>query len=179
LSVRYSAPRCSSTSSKSGAKRRLKGLNFAPALALLPILGLAACASDNLPTLVAAPPGTETAEPAATDSTPTPPAISQRRLSGINAPPADSLIGKAGSDLVLLLGRPGLVHKERDAEIWQYSAASCVMLFYLYDGSDGARRITYFEAVPQGLTSLASTSGDAPQTCLAYQMLAASGKPLS
>jgi hypothetical protein len=79
----------------------------------------------------------------------------------------------------LLLGRPGLVHKERDAEIWQYSGASCVMLFYLYDSAEGGRRITYFEAVPQGLTNLASTVGDAPQTCLAYQMLAASGKPLS
>ena len=179
MSVRYSAPHCLSTSLKFGAKISFKSPNFRLALALLSILGLAACVSDDIPVLVAAPPGTEAAPPAAPAEPSSPPAISQKRLSGINAPPAESLIGKAGSDLVLLLGRPGLVHKERDAEIWQYSASSCVMLFYLYDGTDGTRRVSYFEALPQGLTSLASTSGDAPQTCLAYQMLAASGKPLS
>jgi len=148
-------------------------------LALLSMLGLVACASDNAPTLVASVPSSEPTQTAAPSEPSREPAATSKRLSGLNAPPAESLIGKGGADLVSLLGRPGLVHKERDAEVWQYSASSCVMLFYLYDGADGARHVTYFETVPQGLTTLASASGDAPQTCLAYQMLAASGKPLS
>lgn len=138
---------------------------------------MVACA-DNIPVLVAAPQGTDAAQAPAPATTAAPPAEPQRQLS-VNAPPPETLIGKAGPDLVTLLGRPGLIHKERDAEIWQYSGASCVMLFYLYDGDGGARRVTYFEAVPQGLASHVSTAGDTPRTCLAYQMLAAAGRPLS
>lgn len=104
-------------------------------------------------------------------------AATAKRLAGINAPAPESLIGKSGNDLVALLGAPGLVHKEKDGEVWQYAASACVMLFYLYDNSAGARRVTYLEAVPQGVISAPSSVGDTPQTCLAYQMLAASGRP--
>ena len=185
MSVRYSAPRCSFISSKPGAVRRALLAIFRPALALLSILAVTACATDNYPELRAAPPGTALIAPegvapeAGTGLTPAASVPTQKQLSGVNAPPTQSLIGKAGSDLVALLGRPALVHKERGAEVWQYAGNACVMLFYLYDDTAGARRVSYLEAVPQGMTSLASTGDVTPQTCLAYQMLSASGRPLS
>lgn len=138
---------------------------------------LAACA-DNLPVLEAAPAGALPPAPPATGA-PVAPQVTAKQLAGINAPAAESLIGKAGGDLVALLGEPGLVHKEKDGEVWQYADSACVMLFYLYDNPAGTRRVTYLEALPQSALNAPSTFADTPQTCLAYQMLAASGRPLS
>ena len=175
---RYSARRCSSTSSKLGGAALSKERMFKPSLALLSILILGACA-DSIPVLMASPDGSLPAA-RSSDATGTARAeVTAKQLAGINAPPPESLIGKAGSDLVALLGEPGLVHKEKDGEVWQYAASACVMLFYLYDNSAGARRVTYLEALPQSSSGVSSTVGDSPQTCLAFQMLAASGRPLS
>lgn len=44
-----------------------------------------------------------------------------------------------------LLGRPGFVHRESPAEIWQYQTTSCVLDVFLYDVAVG-QRVTYVEA---------------------------------
>ena len=147
-------------------------------LALLSILALTACAGNRSATMLTPMSSAAPATTAPDTTTPTDaPAISAKQLAGVNAPAPDSLIGKSGSDLVALLGQPGLVHKEKDGEVWQYAAHACVMLFYLYDNPQGARRITYLEALPQGSASGAAETPQ--QTCLAYQMLAASSKRAS
>lgn len=98
----------------------------------------------------------------------------------VNAPPSQSLIGKGQSDLLALLGSPGLVRKDKGVEVWQYASASCVMLFYLYDDKSGRRRITYLEAMPPSPSaSPLTSSGISPETCLADQMRALASKKTS
>ncbi len=151
---------------------------FRPVLALLSMLALAACAGDNIPVLMASPDAGPSSAGSSNSASADAP-VTAKQLSAVNAPTPESLIGKAGSDLIALLGEPGLIHKEKDGEVWQYAASACVMLFYLYDNSQGVRRVTYLEALPQDGSNVPSTVGDTPQTCLAYQMLEASGRPLS
>ena len=93
-----------------------------------------------------------------------------------NAPPSESLIGKQGTDLLALLGAPGLVRKDKGVEVWQYARGSCVLILYLYDDKAGARRVTYLEAMAQGLVP-SSASAVTPETCLAEQMRAVPQKP--
>jgi hypothetical protein len=163
---RCSAPRFAFICSRLGARRPGRRPPILPALLLGSAMALAACASDNIPTLIAAP------APAAGAPAPGKPA---QPTVAPGTPEPQTLIGKGKSDLVALLGNPALVRKERGVEVWQYAGGQCVMLFYLYDDATaGTPRVTYLEAMPQGL------SGDVTaQLCLSEQILAAAGRPVS
>jgi len=44
----------------------------------------------------------------------------------------DELLGLGADDITARLGRPTLVRRENDAEIWQYRQADCVLDLFLY-----------------------------------------------
>ena len=62
-----------------------------------------------------------------------PPApVLENPSSSLPAPDISELIGLNGIGLKRLLGKPLLVRREAEAEVWQYSAANCVLHLFLY-----------------------------------------------
>ncbi len=55
------------------------------------------------------------------------------------------LMGLDAAELALLLGAPDLLRREPPAEIWQYRGATCVFDVFLYEQT-GQQRVTYLEA---------------------------------
>ena len=73
-------------------------------------------------------------------------------LSGCQAapPPPDpihsaSILGLDSGAVRKLLGEPGLIRRDKPAEVWQYRTASCVLDVVLYDQASGSR-VVYTEA---------------------------------
>ncbi len=59
----------------------------------------------------------------------------------------DQLMGLAPRAVSRLLGPPSLLRTETPAQVWQYTAADCVLDIYLYaeDGTPDQSRVTYYE----------------------------------
>ena len=43
------------------------------------------------------------------------------------------------ADIARMLGRPDLLRRDGDAEIWQYRAGSCILDIFLYEEPGGMR----------------------------------------
>jgi hypothetical protein len=97
----------------------------------------------------------------------------QERIEG---PSPDSLVGSDGAGILRLVGAPGLVRHERGVEVWQYTDDTCVLLLYFYDGTDGARKLTYLEALAK--TGADAASAVSPAGCLSDQIHAFRAKDL-
>lgn len=67
-------------------------------------------------------------------------------IAPINDDP-DQLMGLAPRAVNRLLGPPSLLRTETPAQVWQYTAADCVLDIYLYaeDGTPDRSRVTYYE----------------------------------
>jgi len=59
---------------------------------------------------------------------------------------AQTLMGLEDAPLAAVLGQPTLVRHDEPAQIWQYSAADCVLDIYLYAEGAKAYRVAYVEA---------------------------------
>ena len=55
------------------------------------------------------------------------------------AKPTDRFHGLKRTDIARLLGRPDLLRRDGDAEIWQYRAGSCILDIFLYEEPGGMR----------------------------------------
>lgn len=56
------------------------------------------------------------------------------------------LMGLAGGALAELLGEPGLLREEADAQVWLYRGSDCMLDIYLYrDGANTPHLVTYYE----------------------------------
>jgi hypothetical protein len=97
----------------------------------------------------------------------------QKRIEG---PSPDSLMGSDPAEILKLVGAPGLVRHERGVEVWQYTDDICVLLLYFYDDTDGARKLTYLEALAKSGASEASAVS--PAGCLSDQARAFRAKDL-
>lgn len=66
----------------------------------------------------------------------------------LSAPDINQLIGLNGPELNHLLGKPLLVRREADAEVWQYRTANCVLHLFLYRSSINNQpyRVVHVEA---------------------------------
>jgi hypothetical protein len=98
------------------------------AFSLSVLLGLAACVADA-PTSdkpASSPAFAGLASPTSAPSAPT-------------AKPADRFHGMKRTDIARLLGRPDLLRRDGDAEIWQYRAGGCILDIFLYDEPGGMR----------------------------------------
>ena len=63
----------------------------------------------------------------------------------LDADPA-GLVGKAQSEVAVLLGAPSLLRSDPSAEIWQYAGPSCVLHVFFYAEGDGeAHRVAHYE----------------------------------
>lgn len=133
-----------------------------PAALALSLLVLAACGAisgpagngDRAPPSAAATPAPEPSPPLAALDPPTPePSLeppdavagtTERRA--INDDP-EQLMGLAPRAISRLLGPPSLLRTERPAEVWQYTAADCVLDIYLYaeEENPDRSRVTYYE----------------------------------
>lgn len=67
---------------------------------------------------------------------------------------ADELVGKKGAEITDLLGKPSLIRRDRQAQVWQYRGQSCVLDLFFYPPSGktdaeaeqtGERAVVYFE----------------------------------
>lgn len=85
---------------------------------LVAVLGLAACGEAASPPEKAA---AQMAPYSAIAVVPPPPEVDP-----------DELLGLSADDVTAKLGRPTLVRRERDAEIWQYRQTDCVLDLFLY-----------------------------------------------
>jgi hypothetical protein len=150
-----------------GQRRWRPGASGAAALALI-LLVAAACAAPQAKRQAPSPtaaPGTKaeaqagaeagaeapTAPPAKADAaakpeddTPEPTRKVARRV--IDDDPSQ-LMGLAPAGLDRLLGRPSLLRSEPPAQVWQYTAADCVLDVFLYTdaATPDEARVTYFE----------------------------------
>jgi hypothetical protein len=104
------APRNTPCSAERTATRR-SGL----AVILAAVLGLAACgeAVDEQSTLLAPYNGMAVIPPSA-DADP------------------DQLLGLSGDDIAAKLGKPALIRRDGDAEVWQYRRVHCVLDLFFY-----------------------------------------------
>ena len=63
----------------------------------------------------------------------------------LDADPA-ALVGKAQSEVAVLLGAPSLLRSDPPAEIWQYAGPACVLHAFFYaEGDGGAHRVAHYE----------------------------------
>ena len=87
-------------------------------------------------------------EPETQDQTAEPPAAAERKTARapINDDP-DQLMGLAPHAVNRLLGPPSLLRTELPAQVWQYTAADCVLDIYLYAEEErpDRSRVTYYE----------------------------------
>ena len=72
----------------------------------------------------------------------------RQALSSMPAPDIRQLIGLNSTELNHLLGKPLLVRREADAEVWQYPTANCVLHLFLYRNSlnNPSYRVVHVEA---------------------------------
>ena len=101
------------------------------ALSLLALLAVGGCIAEKPASgLQASPPAVAgLAAPVAAPLAPTP-------------GPADRFHGMKRAEIARLLGRPDLLRRDGDAEIWQYRAGSCILDIFLYE-EPGGMRATY------------------------------------
>jgi hypothetical protein len=92
------------------------------------LLGLAGCVAEGPASEkpASSPAFAGLASPASTPSAPT-------------ANPAGRFHGLRRADVARLLGRPDLLRRDGDAEIWQYRAGSCILDIFLYEEPGGMR----------------------------------------
>ncbi len=121
-------------------------------------------ASDSPPPGLAAEPSPETVPPVAVlkplapEEILEPPAAPEKILEPPAAPARtsarrtvnddpDQLIGLAPQAISRLLGPPSLLRTETPAQVWQYTAADCVLDIYLYAEAEkpDRSRVTYYE----------------------------------
>ncbi len=58
----------------------------------------------------------------------------------------EQLMGLAGLALAELLGDPGFLREDADAQVWQYRGQDCMLDIYLYrDGEGSPHLVTYYE----------------------------------
>ena len=58
----------------------------------------------------------------------------------------EQLMGLAGLAVVELLGDPGFLREDADAQVWQYRGHDCMLDIYLYrDGEGSPHLVTYYE----------------------------------
>lgn len=58
----------------------------------------------------------------------------------------EQLMGLAGLAVVELLGDPGFLREDADAQVWQYRGHDCMLDIYLYrDGEGAPHKVTYYE----------------------------------
>ena len=115
-------------------------------LAATMALGLAGCATSRDPAAE-----TETDPAAATETLAQRPAAIPIPPMRIPLPPPDIDLGQIlrvdTDQVVSLLGKPELKRRERQAELWQYRSASCVLNLFVYpNGSNKAPEVTHAEA---------------------------------
>jgi hypothetical protein len=96
------------------------------------------------------------------------------REARLEGPAPETLTGSDQTAILKLVGPPGLIHRERSAEVWQYAEESCVLLLYFYD-KDGTKTLTYFEAMAKTATD---PEGVSPAACLSQQIRAFKAKDL-
>jgi hypothetical protein len=94
----------------------------------------------------------------------------------IEGPSPDSLMGSDRDGILTLVGVPGLVRRERGVEVWQYTDDTCVLLLYFYDDANGARKLTYLEALAKAGADAAGAVS--PAGCLSDQIHAFRAKDL-
>ena len=100
--------------------------------------------SETIPPVAALDPETQeqTAEPPATDDDDE----QKTARAPVNDDP-DQLMGLAPHAVNRLLGPPSLLRTELPAQVWQYTAADCVLDIYLYAEEErpDRSRVTYYE----------------------------------
>jgi hypothetical protein len=152
----------------------VRHLPFAPLSFLAATLLLSGCAGLSAADRQAAGPAPGGAsEPPATNEAGARAGGPQRRIEG---PSPDSLVGSDGAGILKLVGAPGLVRRERGVEVWQYTDDTCVLLLYFYDDTDGARKLTYLEALAKAGADAAGAVS--PAGCLSDQIHAFRAKDL-
>ncbi len=63
-------------------------------------------------------------------------------------PDPNELVGMTGEAVADLLGPPGLLRREHEAEVWRYSSPLCILHVFLYaDDAGPGHRVTHFEAL--------------------------------
>ena len=160
------------------------GRTFSPLCSLLAVLLLAACATDQTAsqgggqvTVAAKPAAPVQPEPAVIGSGGlTLPREEARDRPSVLPEPAPNaappelphlqqLVGMNRGGLSDLLGKPSLLRREPPAEVWQYSAAQCVLHVFFYSDTDnGGYRVSHVDIVrrPQQrvarLTQLSATA---------------------
>ena len=104
---------------------------------------------------------TEDIEEPATEVLP-PATVSGKTSSLSSAPEISKLIGLNSVGLNRLLGKPLLVRREAEAEVWQYSTAKCVLHLFLYRDSVNKLpyRVVHMEANHRKLFNTARASVD-------------------
>ena len=118
--------------------------------------------------------GAEPAEPlpptfvAAIDRSPEPEPVAPSPPPPIDARPSQ-LMGLGAADVTALLGAPGFVRTEADAQVWQYAIDGCVLDIYLYpDEAGGPPGVVYYEIRSNG-------ASEPRPTCFVDLVLAARG----
>ena len=64
----------------------------------------------------------------------------------------DQFLGLSGPGVSERLGAPALVRRDRDAEVWQYRSARCVVDLFLYAEEDGPLTVRHAEIRNPALT---------------------------
>ena len=129
------------------------------------------------------PPSRAALDPLAPEQALEPPAAPDQKtarapLAPINDDP-DQLMGLAPRAVSHLLGPPTLLRTETPAQVWQYTAADCVLDIYLYaeDETPDRSRVTYYEIRRNDF------HGSSARTCftdiIAHHNLAAEDSPAS
>ncbi|MFZ5610406.1 MAG: hypothetical protein ACOY99_12455 [Pseudomonadota bacterium] len=100
-------------------------------------LALAACAAPTPPPSPPPEPGPAAVPPDAALAPPVPPAL----------PDPEKLKNRTPAEIAALLGSPGLIRWEGDAQVYQYIGRACVLDLVFYEqGAGAAFRLVYFEA---------------------------------
>jgi len=116
------------------------------------------------------PAGERAQEAAAGGAAPKVQARAEKRIEG---PAPESLIGSEEGAVIKLVGAPSLVRREKGVDVWQYTDEACTLLLFFYD-KEGARRLTYLEAMPK----TPGGEGVTQASCLSAQIRAFRAKDL-
>ncbi len=115
-------------------------------------------------------PAGERAQETAGEAAPKVQARAEKRIEG---PAPESLIGSEEGAVIKLVGAPSLVRREKGVDVWQYTDEACTLLLFFYD-KEGARRLTYLEAMPK----TPGGEGVTQASCLSAQIRAFRAKDL-
>jgi len=125
-----------------GALRRVRG----PATALVVVAGLAACAAD----------GAARASDGLGDAS--------ARTAGLSGPVG--LIGLQRELLLAQLGEPGFLRRDGPAQLWRYTADTCLLDVFLYRRGDGFA-VSHVESRPRFVAPGVSPAPVSPDSCYA------------